>query len=106
MGQLTTDTISVYTTVCPVEATPEPTESAFVIGILVTIVIDVTVEVVVNKISGLTGQSLLPPFRIMLTLISDTILVTETIISETASLFNTATEGQRKSLYLPLGEID
>jgi hypothetical protein len=106
MGQLTTDTISVYTTVCPVEATPEPTESAFVIGFLVTIVIDVTVEAVVNKISGLTGQSLLPAFRIILTLISDTLLVTETILSETASLYNTAKEGQRTSSDLPLCEID
>jgi chitinase len=57
MGRLTTNTISVYTTVCPAEPTPEPTEPAYVIGILVTIIIDITVELVVNEINGLTGLS-------------------------------------------------
>lgn len=33
-----------------------PTQPAYVIGVLVTIIIDVTVEVVINEISGLTGS--------------------------------------------------
>jgi hypothetical protein len=57
MGRLTTNTISVYTTVCSAEPTPELTEPAYVIGILVTIIIDITVKLVVNEINGLTGLS-------------------------------------------------
>jgi hypothetical protein len=56
VGHLTTDTIPVYTTVCPAKSTPEPTEAPYVIGILVTVIIDITVEIVVNEISGLTGS--------------------------------------------------
>ncbi len=56
VGHLTTDTISVYATVCSAKSTPEPTEAPYMIGILVTIIIDITVEIVVNEISGLTGK--------------------------------------------------
>jgi hypothetical protein len=55
-GHITTDTISVYTTFCPAETYAVPTQPAYVIGVLVTIIIDVTVEVVINEISGLTGS--------------------------------------------------
>jgi len=64
-GQLTTETISAYTTVRPAQTSPEPTEAAHVIGILVTVIIDVTVEVVVNELSGLTGTLNYPIFSIM-----------------------------------------
>jgi hypothetical protein len=57
IGHLTTDTISVYTTVCPAGSTPQPAKPTYVIGILVTVIIDITVEVIVNEISGLTGLS-------------------------------------------------
>jgi hypothetical protein len=67
IGHLTTDTISVYTTVCPADSTPQPTEPTYVIGILVTIIIDITVEVIVNEISGLTGLSSLQALDTKLT---------------------------------------
>ncbi|KAE9375012.1 hypothetical protein N431DRAFT_312709, partial [Stipitochalara longipes BDJ] len=78
MGHLTTDTLCVYTTICPAENTLAPTQAAYPIGILVTVIIDITVEIVVNEISGLT----------------ETFFITDTILVETASLYNTATEGQ------------
>jgi hypothetical protein len=55
-GHIATDTISVYTTVCPAEPYAVPTQPAYVIGVLVTIIIDITVEVAINEISGLTGS--------------------------------------------------
>ncbi len=58
IGHVTTDTISVYTTVSPTETHPSPTQSAYVIGVLVTtIIVDITVQVIVNEISGPTGSA-------------------------------------------------
>jgi hypothetical protein len=57
VGHVTTDTISVYTTNCPVGPTAKPTEPAYVIGILITIIIDITVEIIINPLNnGVEGM--------------------------------------------------
>jgi len=57
VSHVTTDTISVYTTNCPVGPTAKPTEPAYVIGILITIIIDITVEIIINPLNnGVEGM--------------------------------------------------
>jgi hypothetical protein len=62
IGHITTNKISVYTTVCPAETHAASTQPAYVIGVLVTIIVDVTVEVIINEISGLRGSATLNSF--------------------------------------------
>ncbi|PBP18257.1 hypothetical protein BUE80_DR010753 [Diplocarpon rosae] len=79
IGQLTTETINVYTTVCPVSqpATPVPTAPCDdVIGVLVTVIVDITVEVQIRN-----GQT-------------ETIYRTETFTKDFNSLCNKPTAGQ------------
>ncbi|PBP15889.1 hypothetical protein BUE80_DR013401 [Diplocarpon rosae] len=79
IGQLTTETLNVYTTVCPVSqpATPVPTAPCDdVIGVLVTVIVDITVEVQIRN-----GQT-------------ETIYRTETFTKDFNSLCNKPTAGQ------------
>ena len=52
LGHVTTETISAYTTVCPANAYPTPTVEPEVIGILITVFVDVTIAVDVNGQEG------------------------------------------------------
>lgn len=52
VGNVVTDTIDVYTTICPIQPTPPP-KPPRVIGVLVTIIIDITVEIC--EVNGVTG---------------------------------------------------
>ncbi len=93
LGQTVTDTIFVYTTVCPVQPTP-PAEPAYIIGVLVTIIVDVTEEIRISN--GVTGNLVpfaIDPFNANHDI--ETICHTETFTSDSTGLWNQATLGQR-----------
>ncbi|KAG4434628.1 hypothetical protein IFR05_009892 [Cadophora sp. M221] len=78
LGHMTTNTIDVYTTVCPTNQVEQPaaTEPAHSIGVLVTIVIEITVQISIHD--GVT----------------DTLYYTQTLTSDTKELYDHATLDQ------------
>ena len=95
IGQVTTDTISVYTTVCPAEPTgaPQNPEPLVVVGILVTVIIDITVVIHIN--GDVTGKCLSLNSKRKLTAYSETSYFTTTLTSDQTHLYNQATQDQR-----------